>query len=96
MHINKHSIPVIGDGAAVEQRSDGMDVGFQASVDASQIALLSPDPESQLYVTIVPTAFPLPEEVAPLGAAGGSSAHSPSQVPFMLESTPLPPPTSQE
>ena len=37
-----------GDGAAVEQRSDGMVVGFQASVDASQIALLSPDPESQL------------------------------------------------
>jgi len=37
-----------GDGAGAEQRSDGMDVGFHASVAASQMALLSPDPLSQV------------------------------------------------
>ena len=76
-----------GDGDGEEQRSDGIDVGFHISVPGSQIALLSPDPDVHVYVTIVPTAFPMFEAVAPVGATGGSEAHSDSQTAFISAST---------
>ena len=86
-----------GDGAVAgaEQKSDGIDDGFQRRVAASQIALLSPDPDVQVYVTIVPAVFPIFEAVAPVGATGESEAHSVSQTAFISASAPTPPPTVQ-
>ena len=37
-----------GTGAGVEHKSDGIDDGFQRRVAASQIALLSPDPDEHV------------------------------------------------
>ena len=69
-----------GEGGAGEpvQRSDGIVTGFQSNVAASHTAFASPDPDVQVYVSIVPIALPLFEAVAPFGAAGASEAHSPS------------------
>jgi len=38
---------------------------------------------------MVPTLFPIFDAVAPVGAAGGSEAHSALQVAFICESAPM-------
>jgi len=76
-------------------RSEGMVAGTQEVVAGSHVAFFMVEEEEHEYVTIVPAFLVAPSQsdVAPEGAAGGSSEHSREHVADMVLSTPIPPPT---
>jgi len=102
METGTSPVVVVVEGASVvvvvitePHRSKGMVAGTQEVVAGSHVAFFMVEEEEHEYVTIVPAFLVAPSQsdVAPEGAAGGSSEHSREHVADMVLSTPIPPPT---
>ena len=85
METGTSPVVVVVEGASVvvvvitePHRSEGRVAGSQEVVDGSHVAFFMVEEEVHEYVTIVPAFLVAPSQsdVAPEGAAGGSSEHS--------------------